>query len=140
MISAMMSIFLYIIGHLSSDIHILGVGGYTPFVTFVLKALYYVLPNLEKFNISAVVVHGLPLGAGSVLFSVTYGIAYVAFLLFLAATFLKQFLVGNPDWVHVDLAAGNHKGGLAHVPSDVTGFGVRWTLELLNDRKVFAKP
>jgi leucyl aminopeptidase len=49
----------------------------------------------------------------------------------LAARFLKRFLVGNPDWIHVDLAAGNHKGGLAHVPTDVTGFGVRWALTLL---------
>ena len=35
-------------------------------------------------------------------------------------------------WVHVDLSAGEHKGGLAHVPTDATGFGVRLTLELLH--------
>ena len=52
----------------------------------------------------------------------------------LAAAFLKQFLAGNPDWVHIDLAAGNHKGGLAHVPSDITGFGVRFTLDFLLNR------
>ena len=54
----------------------------------------------------------------------------------LAATFLKKFLVNDPDWVHVDLSAGNHKGGLAHIPTDITGFGVRFTLNLLMDRKV----
>lgn len=54
----------------------------------------------------------------------------------LAAVFLKQFLTNDPDWVHVDLAAGNHKGGLAHIPSDITGFGVRLTLSLLLDRKL----
>jgi leucyl aminopeptidase len=54
----------------------------------------------------------------------------------LGAMFLKKFLVNDPDWVHVDLAAGNHKGGLAHVPTDVTGFGVRFTLSLLLDQKV----
>jgi leucyl aminopeptidase len=54
----------------------------------------------------------------------------------LGAMFLKKFLVGDPDWVHVDLAAGNHKGGLAHIPTDVTGFGVRFTLSLLFDQKV----
>jgi leucyl aminopeptidase len=53
----------------------------------------------------------------------------------LAATFLKKFLVNDPDWVHVDLSAGNHKGGLAHIPSDITGFGVRFTLNLLLDQK-----
>jgi len=54
----------------------------------------------------------------------------------LAAVFLKQFLSNDPDWVHVDLASGNHKGGLAHIPSDVTGFGVRFTLNLLLDQKL----
>ena len=54
----------------------------------------------------------------------------------LAAVFLKQFLAHDPDWVHIDLAAGNRKGGLAHVPSDITGFGVRFTLNLLLDQKI----
>ncbi len=57
----------------------------------------------------------------------------------LAALFLKRFLSGDPDWVHVDLSAGNHKGGLAHVPTDITGFGVRFTLNLLLDRKVLGQ-
>lgn len=54
----------------------------------------------------------------------------------LAALFLKRFLANDPDWVHIDLAAGNHKGGLAHVPTDITGFGVRFTLCLLLDHGV----
>ena len=56
----------------------------------------------------------------------------------LAATFLKKFLVNDPDWVHVDLSAGNHKGGLAHIPTDITGFGVRFTLNLLIDQKILS--
>jgi leucyl aminopeptidase len=56
----------------------------------------------------------------------------------LAAMFLKKFLVNDPDWVHVDLSAGNHKGGLAHIPTDTTGFGVRFTLNLLMDQKVLS--
>ncbi len=54
----------------------------------------------------------------------------------LAALFLKEFFEGKPDWVHIDLAAGNHKGGLAHIPTDITGFGVRYTLNLLLDQKL----
>lgn len=49
----------------------------------------------------------------------------------LAAIFLQRFLQHDTPWVHVDLAAGNHKGGLAHIPTDITGFGVRFTLNLL---------
>lgn len=54
----------------------------------------------------------------------------------LAAVFLKKFVAKDSAWVHVDLSAGNHKKGLAHIPSDITAFGVRFTLNLLLDQKV----
>jgi len=40
----------------------------------------------------------------------------------------------------VDLASGNHKGGLAHIPTDITGFGVRYTLNLLLEQNVLTRP
>ncbi|MBI5462173.1 MAG: leucyl aminopeptidase family protein [Gammaproteobacteria bacterium] len=49
----------------------------------------------------------------------------------LAARFLNRFVPPDIAWLHVDLSAGNHKGGLAHIPSDVTGFGVGLTLTAL---------
>ncbi len=52
----------------------------------------------------------------------------------LAGRFLARFVPAAIPWVHIDLAASEHKGGLAHVPSDVTGFGVRLSLSLLLDR------
>jgi leucyl aminopeptidase len=51
----------------------------------------------------------------------------------LAARFLQRFVPSEIPWVHVDLSAGQHKGGLAHVPSEITGFGVGFTLELLRE-------
>ncbi len=48
----------------------------------------------------------------------------------LAARFLSKFIDDRP-WIHMDLSASSHKGGLGAVASDVTGFGVAWTLELL---------
>ena len=53
----------------------------------------------------------------------------------LAARFLQRF-VGDCAWVHVDLAAAMRRGGLAHVGTDITGFGARWALELLLRRKL----
>jgi leucyl aminopeptidase len=52
----------------------------------------------------------------------------------LAARFLQRFVPDRVPWVHVDLAASRHKGGLAHVPTDITGFGVRFLLNLLLDQ------
>ena len=49
----------------------------------------------------------------------------------LGARFLSRFVPKTIPWMHVDLSAGQHKGGLAHIPTDITGFGVRLTLELL---------
>ena len=49
----------------------------------------------------------------------------------LGARFLTRFVPKTIPWIHVDLSAGHHKGGLAHVPTDITGFGVRLTIELL---------
>jgi leucyl aminopeptidase len=49
----------------------------------------------------------------------------------LAARFLKRFVPDDVPWIHMDLSAGQHKGGLGHIPTEITGFGVRYTVELL---------
>jgi leucyl aminopeptidase len=48
-----------------------------------------------------------------------------------AARFLQRFVPRQIAWAHMDLSAATRNGGLAHIPTDVTGFGVRCTLELL---------
>ncbi|HSN16740.1 MAG TPA: leucyl aminopeptidase family protein [Gammaproteobacteria bacterium] len=57
----------------------------------------------------------------------------------LAARFLGRFVPDSVPWVHVDMSAAEHKGGLAHIPTDVTGFGVRFTLNLLLDQQFAAR-
>jgi leucyl aminopeptidase len=49
----------------------------------------------------------------------------------LAARFLSRFVEAGVPWVHVDLAASERKGGLAHIPTEMTGFGVRYAVHLL---------
>jgi leucyl aminopeptidase len=49
----------------------------------------------------------------------------------LAARFLARFVPDRLAWVHVDLAAATRSGGLAHIEHDITGFGVRFALQLL---------
>jgi leucyl aminopeptidase len=49
----------------------------------------------------------------------------------LAARFLSRFVPKEIPWLHLDLAAGSRHGGLAHIATDITGFGVRYTLDLL---------
>lgn len=57
----------------------------------------------------------------------------------LAARFLSRFVPQSIPWIHVDLSAAQRKGGLGHVPSECTGFGVRWTLNLLTQQLRFAE-
>jgi leucyl aminopeptidase len=49
----------------------------------------------------------------------------------LAARFLNRFVPKDIAWLHLDLSAGTRHGGLAHIPTEITGFGVRYTLDLL---------
>lgn len=48
-----------------------------------------------------------------------------------AARFLSRFVEPGVNWVHVDLSAAEHKGGLGLVATEVTGFGVRFSLQAL---------
>ena len=50
-----------------------------------------------------------------------------------AAKFLEMFVPATSNWIHVDLSAASRKGGLAHIPSYVTGFGVRFAISLALD-------
>ena len=54
----------------------------------------------------------------------------------LAGSFLAEFVEHDTPWIHMDLAASNHKGGLGHIPSEVTGFGVRYTVSLILDDQI----
>jgi leucyl aminopeptidase len=49
----------------------------------------------------------------------------------IAARFLSRFVPKTIPWLHLDLAAGSRHGGLAHIATEITGFGVRYTLDLL---------
>jgi len=54
----------------------------------------------------------------------------------LAARFLSRFVPEGTAWIHMDLAAAVRTGGLAHINTDITGFGVRYSLELLRAGKL----
>jgi len=59
----------------------------------------------------------------------------------LAASFLAEFVENDVPWVHIDLGAGDNAGGLGHIPSKFTGFGVRYTMNAILDENLLkAKP
>ncbi len=52
----------------------------------------------------------------------------------MAAYFLNLFVEKEIDWIHIDMSAADKEGGLAHVDTVFTGFGVRWSMQFLKDR------
>ncbi|NCF73111.1 MAG: leucyl aminopeptidase family protein [Gammaproteobacteria bacterium] len=55
----------------------------------------------------------------------------------LAASFLSEFVENDTPWVHMDLSASDNDGGLGHVGSKFTGFGVRYTMSVILDENLF---
>ncbi len=81
MLSAVLTFGFYVIGHFNADLkHFDAIVTSAPLV-WLLRALYYLLPNLAPFNVTAQVVHGQPVPAGYVLMTIGYAAVYVAFLL-----------------------------------------------------------
>jgi leucyl aminopeptidase len=54
----------------------------------------------------------------------------------LAARFLSRFVPEGIPWVHVDLSSATRAGGLGHINTDVTGFGVRYALQLILEEDI----
>ena len=54
----------------------------------------------------------------------------------LAGSFLAEFVENDTPWVHMDLSASDNEGGLGHIPTKATGFGVRYTLSLVLDENI----
>lgn len=57
----------------------------------------------------------------------------------LAARFLNRFVPSRIAWAHIDLAASQRAGGLAHITTDITGFGVRYAVNLLLEQKILER-
>jgi leucyl aminopeptidase len=55
----------------------------------------------------------------------------------LAATFLAEFVENDVPWIHMDLASGERRRGLAHIATKFTGFGVRYTMSSILDENLF---
>jgi len=52
-----------------------------------------------------------------------------------AARFLQHFVPETANWVHLDLSAATRSGGLGQIPTEITGFGVRYALSLILDHQ-----
>lgn len=88
-LSAIFTLAIYVVGHLSTDLKQFG-DKMDGLGRAVLNAIYYILPNLERFNLKGQVIHKVNVVGTDVLLTTAYGLAYAAFLLVLASIIFQR--------------------------------------------------
>ena len=90
LLSSLFSIGIYLSGHLSRDIRSLGFQSGDTAVEWMSQAIYRALPDLQSFNLTVQVVHGLPISSLEIGLPVVYGIGYSVVLLMAAALIFER--------------------------------------------------
>jgi Cu-processing system permease protein len=85
MLSAALTIGLFVVGRFSGDLKHFNDVVDSPAASAVAHALYWILPNLEPFDVRTQVVHGMPVTLSYVTLTAGYGLFYIAAVL-IAAT------------------------------------------------------
>ena len=88
-LSAIFTLAVYVIGHLTPDLKTFG-QKMDGFGRNMLEGMYYLLPNLERFNLKGQVTHQLDVPLNDLVLIVAYGMAYTAFLLLLASVIFQR--------------------------------------------------
>jgi ABC-type transport system involved in multi-copper enzyme maturation permease subunit len=101
-LSALFTLGIYVAGHLSGDLvnhlafihkygsRLPGTPSISPFTEKLIKAVYYLIPNMENFNIRARVVYDLPIGEHYVLYTSCYGLAFIGVYLLIASLWFNK--------------------------------------------------
>jgi Cu-processing system permease protein len=90
MTSAFVTVSMFFIGHLSGDIYTLARRSKNAGLQMLGKVVYYLLPNLERFNLRAQASYGVVVESKIWLASAVYGLAYATVLVWLAIIFFKR--------------------------------------------------
>jgi Cu-processing system permease protein len=84
LLASVFSLVFYIAGHFNDLLSLKIVEQKSTLYSVLLQAIYYVLPNLEHFNVRDYVVYHLPLPGSFFGFAVLYGVLYTALFLILS--------------------------------------------------------
>ena len=88
-LSAIFTLAVYVIGHLSGDLKEFS-KKLDEVSQMAVNAIYYTLPNLERFNLKGHVIHHLDFGLADMALTLAYGLTYAAFLLLLASVIFQR--------------------------------------------------
>jgi ABC-type transport system involved in multi-copper enzyme maturation permease subunit len=83
-LGSLMTLAVFVVGHTSADLWLLTRRLPDALTKTVVTVIYYLVPNLERFNFRAQVVHDLPIPGAAVAWAVVYALAFSAVVLLLA--------------------------------------------------------
>jgi ABC-type transport system involved in multi-copper enzyme maturation permease subunit len=89
-LSALLTFFVFIIGHFSGDLKTLSHSMNSAPARWLFAGLYYLLPNLANYNLISAASHGLSPAAQPVFLAIGYGLIYVVVLLCAATLIFRR--------------------------------------------------
>jgi len=89
-LSATMTLGLYVIGHLTTDLKGIAQKSHSEMIKAVMSGLYYVCPNLEILNIKGQAAAGIPVTLSYQVLVSMYGILYTALLMTAACVIFQR--------------------------------------------------
>ena len=89
-LSAIFTFSFYAVGHFTGDILAFAARLPSPFAQHVCQFLYYLLPDLQLFNVRGMVVHGIDVPTEHLLAATAYGLLYTLGALLLSAVVFSR--------------------------------------------------
>jgi len=89
-LSAALTFMVYVAGFFSADLRNFDQVVDSRLVQSLARGLYYLLPNLGSFDVTAQVVHGLPISWRYIGVTISYGFSYIAVLLIMSVTIFSR--------------------------------------------------
>lgn len=89
-LSVFFTLSVYVIGHLTVDIKELGAALESSVLKGLCTASYYLLPNLENFNIRAEMVREMFVSSRFIFYSIVYGVLYMSSVLLISILSMER--------------------------------------------------
>ncbi len=89
-LAAISTLGVFCMGHLSQSIRDFGSMQGTPLQQKIFDGIYYIVPNLEVFNVRGAVVHGDVVAAPQLLLATIYCVGYVGLLLIFSGSLFQR--------------------------------------------------
>jgi ABC-type transport system involved in multi-copper enzyme maturation permease subunit len=90
LLSAAFTLGVYVAGYFSTDLKSFDQVTASPAVIRLAHVVYYLVPNLSSFDLTAQVVHGVPVGWRYLAVTGAYGVTYIAMLLVISVAVFSR--------------------------------------------------